>query len=194
MSSHAQVMRRMAELGRRLVGGGLVHSCVGNMSVRVEDRILISATGAMLDELGPSTIIEMRLEGDLPPCASHDAPLHLAIYRGTSAGAIIHTHSPFAVASSLMVPTGVLHTPEIEGERVLRGIPLVPDWGEEGPDEVVRALTTHRAVLLRGHGVVAIGASLDDAFVAASFAEHACKIRYLLGGGHKPRRSPKGER
>lgn len=188
-TEHA-VRGRIIRVGRQLVRQGLVHSCVGNISARVGGRIIVSAAGAMLDRLRAATLVEVPLDAHTPPLsASSDARLHLAIYRQTSAGAIVHTHSPYAVAESL-TGESILRSPDIESTAVLGGIPVV-DPGEERDDlcgRCVDALHGHAAIIIRAHGVVAIGETVEQAFAKACFAEHACRIRYLCraGGARSP--------
>ncbi|MBN1426282.1 class II aldolase/adducin family protein [Candidatus Fermentibacteria bacterium] len=183
-TEHA-VHGRIIRVGRQLVRQGLVHSCVGNISARVGGWIIISAAGAMLDRLSVATLVEVPLEAPAPPlAASSDARLHLAIYRQTSAGAIVHTHSPYAVAESL-TGESILRSPDIESTAVLGGIPVVDPGGEmdELCGRCVDALRGHAAIIIRAHGVVAIGDTVEQAFAKASFAEHACRIRHLCREG-----------
>lgn len=175
-----ELSRRLMRVGARLVRDGLVHSCVGNISARQGDSVLISATGAMLD--GIDRLVEIPADAhEIPPDASSDAALHLEIYRRTNAGAVVHTHSPYAVAVSIICEEDVLVTPDIEGARVLKGVPLLRC--EEGGVFITRcadALAMHRAVILRGHGPIAIGTTVEEAFTVASFVEHGCRIYYMI--------------
>ena len=179
-----QIRRRVRAVGKRLVRQGLVHSCVGNISARDGDRIIISATGAMLDQLDGGSLLEIPIGTEpLPWNVSRDTYLHAAIYHATNAGAIVHTHSPYAVAESLGALDPVLDAPDVEGAMVLKGIPVV-DSGEPErlAGECVEALRGHPAIIVRGHGVIAVGATVEDAFVMASFVEHACMVRHLARG------------
>ncbi|MCU0611512.1 MAG: class II aldolase/adducin family protein [Candidatus Eisenbacteria bacterium] len=169
-------------MGEKLVRRGLVHSCVGNLSVREGEGCIITATGAMLDELSDDALVTVSFaDCPLTATASSDAPLHLAIYRETEAGAIVHTHSPYAVAESLISAQPLLISSDIECAGVLGGIPVV-DASDDRAETISRCLNAlhgHPALVIRGHGVVAIGRSIDEAFSMASFAEHACRVRYL---------------
>lgn len=44
-------MQELIKYGKKIVEAGLAHSHFGNVSKRIGDRILISTTGSMLDEL-----------------------------------------------------------------------------------------------------------------------------------------------
>ncbi len=51
------VRRKMRWFGKRLVDLGLTHSNFGNLSVRANDKILITRKGSRLDELRKSDIV-----------------------------------------------------------------------------------------------------------------------------------------
>ncbi|PKL57703.1 MAG: fuculose phosphate aldolase, partial [Methanomicrobiales archaeon HGW-Methanomicrobiales-5] len=62
--------------------------------------------------------------------------------------------------------------------------PLIPvvtgaPGTQEVADNVARALSTSKLVIARGHGTFAAGATLDDAYVLTSLAEHSCRILAL---------------
>ncbi|MGB3477568.1 MAG: class II aldolase/adducin family protein, partial [bacterium] len=90
-------LQELVDWGRRIVQAGLDHSHYGNISKRVGDRILISATHSMLDNL-EDDIVEVSLAGPSPldEKASMELPMHRAIYRDTDAQAVIHGHTPYA--------------------------------------------------------------------------------------------------
>jgi len=175
-------MDEIVEFGKRIVSAHLAHSHFGNISKRVGDKMLITATGGMLDRL-EGEIIEVPLEGgsSLDVLASTEVKMHRAVYKATSALAIIHTHSPYAVAISL-IEKDALIPKDSESRLVLHRIPIVE--GEVGSDELAEAtaeaLKEHKAVIIRGHGPVTRGNTLDEAFVYACCVEHSAHIAYLL--------------
>ncbi len=173
----------MRHFGRKLILHGLTHSQVGNMSIREGDTILISRSGSMLDELADEMIVEIGLDGQssTDATASSDARIHRAIYQATSAQAIIHTHSPFAVAEALITPGSRIVSHDIETKKVLGQIPLVSGDLEllELAKECARILRKNRALIIRGHGSIAAADSLEEAYLYACSVEHACKVRHL---------------
>lgn len=175
-------MDEMVEYGKRLVSAHLAHSHFGNISKRMGDKMLITATGSMLDRL-EDEIIEVPLRGEstLDVLASTEVRLHRAVYEKTSALAIIHTHSPYAVAMSLIEKEALIPA-DSESRLTLHRIPIVE--GDVGGDELANAtaslLKSHKAVIIRGHGPVCRGNTLDEAFVYACCVEHSAHIAYLL--------------
>jgi L-fuculose-phosphate aldolase len=113
--------------------------------------------------------------------ASSETPVHRAVYQRTPLKAIIHTHSPFAVAISLLERNVVLPL-DSEGTVFLGAVPVVE--GLFGTDELARAvcaaLQSHKACIARGHGVFAAGTTLSEAYTIACMAEHSAQVKYLV--------------
>lgn len=172
----------ISRFGKKVVASGLTTSRFGNISVRLDDGILITRTGSMLDELGASEVVQIE-RGPCPAdaLASCEAPVHRAIYDLAGASAIIHTHSPYAVAISLIEP-GPIEPVDSEGCAMLGEMPVIE--GRFGSLELATraaaALAAHRACIARGHGVFARGVNLLDAYTAVCMAEHSSRVRYLV--------------
>ena len=177
--------------GRSLYDRGYAHGSSGNLSIRLDEAILITPTGSSLGRLEAERISKVDLQGKHvagdPP--SKESFLHLAMYaERPSAKAIVHLHCTCAVAISCMVhpnPRDVL--PPLTAYYVMRvgRLPLVPYFrpGDRALAEAVRAeAKNHRAVLLANHGPVVAGKSLDDAVDNAEELEATAKLVLLLDG------------
>lgn len=178
----SQEWQEVARFGKKAVASGLTNSRFGNISLRCGGRIFITSTGSMLDELDYNQVVEVGLtEGLCPKNASSETCVHLAIYRSTSFQAVIHTHSPYAVALSLL-EEGFVEPIDGEGMIFLGAMPIVlGGFGtEELAESVSTALKSCNACIARGHGVFAGGKSLSDAYTAACMAEHSSQVRYLV--------------
>jgi L-fuculose-phosphate aldolase len=173
----------MKHYGEKLMRFGLVHSQVGNMSVRLDESMLITGHGCPLDELTHDMIVELALQESwlAGSNASSDAVIHHAIYIATEAEAIIHAHSPYAVAESILTPDAQIVTEDVETQYLLKEIPLIPASADpvDTANNCVEALSTHAAIIVRAHGTIAIGANLKEAYLYVSSVEHACKVRNL---------------
>jgi L-fuculose-phosphate aldolase len=172
----------IARFGIKVVQSGLTGSRFGNISLLLGNDILITRTGSMLDDLDESQIINVDLRG---PClndkiASTETCVHRAIYNKTSALAVIHTHSPYAVTLSLVEEA--VEPIDSEGKYFLGTMPVVE--GDFGTDALAKsvssALSMHNACIAKGHGVFAAGKSLKEAYAFACMAEHSSKVRYLV--------------
>jgi ribulose-5-phosphate 4-epimerase/fuculose-1-phosphate aldolase len=180
----------LVERGRSLFNRGYAHGSSGNLSVRVDDGILVTPTGSSLGRLDPARIAKVdangvHVTGDPP---SKEAFLHLAMYaERAGANAIVHLHCTCAVAVSCLThadPRNVL--PPLTAYHVMRvgTLPLVPYFrpGDRALAEAVRRVAAkHRAVLLANHGPVVSGKSLDDAVDSAEELEQTAKLALLLG-------------
>lgn len=175
--------QEISRLGKKLVLSGLTSSRFGNISLCLGDKILITRTGSMLDELDECHVVEVDFKApcDQDRIASSETCVHRAIYQGTKNLAIIHTHSPYAVALSLLQREEIMPL-DSEGMIFLGAMPIIE--GHFGTDELAKAassaLLTHKACIARGHGVFAAGKSLEDAYTAACMAEHSALVRYLV--------------
>lgn len=158
---------RLATAGRRLADGGLIIGTAGNLSVRVGDHLVVTGSGTDLGALSPDrlTVVDLDgavLDGKLTPTS--ELALHLAIYRGTDAAAIAHAHSPSSIA------VGCTHDvlPPIHYATVpLGGVVRVAEYATFGTPElaenVLAALDGRTAALMRNHGSVAHGESVERA-------------------------------
>lgn len=165
----------LAGYGRRAVADGLVSGPSGNLSVRAGDEVTVTPRKVPLDALDPADCPVVSLDGrllrgDREP--SSETPMHLAIYRATGAGAVVHTHSPYATALS----TVASELPAVHYTIVGLGGPLaVAPYATFGTDElaghVLAALAGRTAALLASHGTVAYGADLAEAYQRAVLVE-----------------------
>ncbi|MFB3765022.1 MAG: aldolase [Methanotrichaceae archaeon] len=172
----------IVRFGKRIVQAGLTSSRFGNISLLRGNDIIITRTGSLLDELDGDQIIDVDLSGPCPKdkIASTEVCVHRAIYNKTSAKAVIHTHSPYAVALSLIEDE--IEPIDSEGKHFLGPMPVVD--GSFGTDilaeNVSSALMDHSACIARGHGAFAAGKSLTEAYTIACMAEHSSQVRYLV--------------
>ena len=190
--------QEISKFGKKLVNYGLAGAHFGNISVRTGNKILITRSGSMLDELNQDAIVEVTLGrmSSLAADASVEMPVHRAIYEKTSALAVIHAHSPFAIVQSMLSKGNLLIPEDCESKYFLQGVPIVT--GEPGSDRLAenaaKALKKHKGVIVKGHGTFAIGKNLEEAYAVVSSIEQVCKIKYytdLYGYFRKNCRSEK---
>jgi L-ribulose-5-phosphate 4-epimerase len=176
----AELCALHAELPRN----GLVAWTSGNISARVDGGLLIKPSGVAYDALTPESMVLCDLDGvaledGLAP--SSDAATHGFIYRELPAvGGIVHTHSPYATAWAVRgEPIPCVMTAmadEFGGEIPVGPFALIGD--EAIGRGVVETLAGHRscAVLMRAHGVFALGDSPRAAVKAAVMCEDAARV------------------
>ena len=117
------------------------------------------------------------LEGRHKP--SSEWRMHAAVYEAKpEAGAIIHTHSPYATAFAVNnkgIPTILIEMVPFLGGDVPLAKFAIPGTRGVG-DEAVKVLANRTGCLLANHGVLTIGASLEQAHLRAVYIEDAAKI------------------
>lgn len=139
----------------------------GNASVRMGDSFYVTPTGASADRLTPEQLVRCPIDGDCPPGASLDAPLHRAVYQAQpEARALLHSHGAYSVGVSL---GGQDFQPvDFEGRYYFDRVPVITidyeRYVEEAPTKVAEALALNPIAMVRGHGVYAWGETLDRAY------------------------------
>lgn len=176
--------REISKFGKKLVEYGLADSHFGNISLRVGDKVLITRSGSMLDELDENQVVEVDLDtpSSFDIIASSETIVHREIYRRTSALAIIHCHSPYAVVESMLTDEDLIVPADSESLYVLHEIPIVAGGigSEQLAEESADALADHKAAIIKGHGPIAVGKIVEEAYVHISCVEHACQVKYLV--------------
>ena len=164
-------------IGKRLFAEHLVGGNFGNMSVRTGDGFFIKRTGTCLDIA--TEPVYVPLSGNAPNEASSEYRVHRAVYATTHHAAIVHAHPPYTVAASLVM--NEIIPEDSEGEMFCPRIPIVSGapGTQEVADNVARALVSSKLVIARGHGTFSAGATLTEAYVLTSLAEHSCRILAL---------------
>ena len=105
--NEAALRVELCRVGRSLYARGYVHGTTGNLSARLSDGFLVTATDACLGDLEPDALVKVDVSGT--PVAGRLQPsktlaLHRAIYAAApEAGCIVHTHSAYLVRASLAV-------------------------------------------------------------------------------------------
>ncbi|MGH9069217.1 MAG: class II aldolase/adducin family protein, partial [Acidimicrobiales bacterium] len=161
--------------GRALVRDGLVVGSAGNLSARAGDRVAISPSGVGYDQVEPASVCVVDLAGrpvDGSAAPSSELPMHLAAYRATGAGAVVHTHSPFVTALSTVVEElPAIHYGIVELGGPIRVAPYATFGTEELAANLARALEGRRAAILQSHGGLTWAETLPRAYRAAVLLE-----------------------
>ena len=196
---------RICASGRELHRQGLIGGVAGNLSVRLEDgSILITRAGTHKGHLEPVDLVTVGpAEGDPSEGASSELPLHRACYDADpSIGAVVHSHAPALTAVGLKDLAVPEHLPELElATGGWATIALLPSGSRELGMSVAEALHppgladsatggAARAgtgvLLLRNHGAVTVGATLDMAMHRMELAELAAYTILLSEDGIAP--------
>lgn len=185
----AQVRQTVAALHAELTRYGLVVWTAGNISARVPglDLMVIKPSGVSYEDLTPDSMIVCDLhgsvvDGDLRP--SSDTAAHAYVYRELpDVGGVVHTHSPYATAWAARgepIPCVLTAQADEFGGEIPIG-PLARIGGDDIGRGIVDTLAKHRsaAVLMRNHGVFAIGRDAPAAVKAAVMCESVARTVHL---------------
>ncbi|SMF15603.1 L-fuculose-phosphate aldolase [Desulfovibrio gilichinskyi] len=173
----------VVKFGCKMLEAGLTTGTGGNLSIlnREKGLLAISASGLNYLESSPADVVVMDLEGKLYDSErkpSSEAGFHTALYKKRfDVNAVVHTHSVYAttVACLNMELPAVHYLVGFAGKKV----PLAPyaTFGTpELADHVINTIENYNAVLLANHGLITVGARIQNAFDAAEELELIARI------------------
>ncbi|GAA2224254.1 class II aldolase/adducin family protein [Herbiconiux moechotypicola] len=178
-------------MGARVAAAGISPGSSGNVSLLQGGHVYATGTGTDLGRLTRADIAVLSADGTHldGPRASKETSLHLAFYRKNPGHtAVVHVHSPHAVALSCLEPWSALSAvPPLTPYFVMRvgQTPLIPFRVPGSPElgELVLELDEpFHAALLANHGQIASAVDADRAVEAAIELEEACRIALLTDG------------
>ena len=175
---------QVAKTALSLLQTGLVVNTSGNVSVRIDDIVVITPSGLSYEDLEARDIMVLDLDGkpvsgDLLP--SSETPLHLSVYASNpNIRAIVHTHSVYATA----VSTVVKELPAIHYQIADLGGPVpVAPYQSFGSPELAAAVTDairgRNAALMQNHGSLTVGNTVDQALARSVTLEWLAQV-YLV--------------
>ena len=184
MSANHDLQRReICRIGKMLHQSGFVAGCDGNISVRVEqDLVLSTPTSLCKGMMEPEDLVLADMNGAQVNGRRHPSSelgMHLLFYRmRPHVRAVVHAHPPTATAFATVGQA--LDEPLVAEVVVTFGsIPLAP-YGTPGSSELHDSLRPyiphHDAILMANHGVVTCGHNLLDAYMKMEKVEHYARI------------------
>ena len=192
MTEATRVRDDICRIAKSIFDRGLTCGASGNISVRLSDgSYLVTPTGSSMGFLDPARISHLdqnmrHLSGDKP---TKEIPLHSAFYdTRPQTGAVIHLHSTYAVALSMLPDTDPDNAlPALTPYAIMRlgKVKLLPFFlpGDAAMGAAIRDLAgTRSAVLLANHGPVVAEKDLWTATYAMEELEETAKLAVLLKG------------
>jgi ribulose-5-phosphate 4-epimerase/fuculose-1-phosphate aldolase len=167
-----------------------------HISARVpgpEHHFLINPYGLTFDEVTASNLVKVDLTGRKVVDSPHDVnpagfTIHSAIHAAREdAGCVLHVHSINGIAVSAQCE-GLLplsqHSIFVLSSLAYHDYEGVALNADEKP-RLVRHLGDKRFLILRNHGLLTVGPTVADAFVAMYLLETSCtiQVRAQAGGG-----------
>lgn len=176
---------------KRLYQRGMSPSTSGNISIKIKDGIMISASGCCLNDMDENDIVLIDYDGNVKEGLkkpSSEKIMHSEIYtRRDDINAIIHCHCPlitaFAVAGipikKQILPDFALYYDEV---------PLIPYYCPSSVELAVavgECFEKNSVALLKNHGIVLGDISLQNAFYKLELIRAYVEIYFgaeVLGG------------
>ncbi|MDR2076580.1 MAG: class II aldolase/adducin family protein [Desulfovibrio sp.] len=202
------LMRELLELCRRVYDKGFVSGSGGNISAKDGGDMLITPTGRNLGALAEGDIVRVRLTRNGPGknresvvvgsgIPSQEWRMHCRCHERPDVACVLHVHSSYASAVSCLEIDSACGMPVYTpGYSVRVGrLPVVP-YFRPGSAELASAVGDHivgtaaapgrNSVLLANHGILSVGASMEQAMNIAEEIEENARLFLLLGGRGRP--------
>lgn len=174
--------KEVINAGVKLDRYGLIALSGGNVSLKVDkDRVLVTPSGMIYEELETDDIILMDLSGKViegDRKASVDTKALLYIYNNMpEINAVIHTHQPYATALGLVEEEFKCNLTTLANatKGSVNVCPFSSAASEQMGIEAVENLNGKLAVILKNHGVITVGNSLKQALYSCVYLEEAAK-------------------
>ncbi|MET9504868.1 class II aldolase/adducin family protein [Streptomyces sp. NPDC006259] len=190
-SALGQERAAVADACRRLAAEGLLIGTAGNVSVRVGDRVAVTATGAVLGRITADQVTVVDLDGAIVAGTlrpTSELELHLGVYHRYGTGAVVHTHAPMATAVSCVLDElPCIHYQLLALGGTVRVAPYATFGTPELAASVLDALDGRGAALMANHGAVTHAPTLEQAVEHALLLEWACGVYRHAAAMGRPR-------
>ena len=196
LAESRELVEMVAEANRILTEAGLADGIrvnVGHVSARMPgtDYVIVKGRGYerdVLSEMRPEHMLVTDLdnqvvegpEGITPP---REIYLHTAVYRRRpDVACVVHAHPEYATLMSVVdVPLTVTHHEGVMA--VVDGVDNYPDMAVirtyELGEDMAAVMGSKNTLLLRGHGAVSAGVSVEDAMAMMIGLEDQAKRNYM---------------
>lgn len=184
VEKHKDIALHIIEICKRLHSRNMLSAADGNITYRISDsEILITPSGIAkafmkLSDMAVITLDNKILEGN----PSSERLMHLEVFKNCpKAKAVVHAHPVTAIAWSIAKPNLQKLPSDCLSEVILAtgDIPFV-DYARPGTqamgDVLKNYLPQHRAMILRRHGAITWGESLEEAYRGMERIENSAQI------------------
>jgi L-fuculose-phosphate aldolase len=188
-----EAQQELIETGKYLAGCGYHAGLAGNLSVRLDDDVLLcTRSGAMKGALDIKDLVLCDLSGEVIEGNGYptsELRMHAMAYKvRRDVGAVIHAHPPTATAfAAASQPLDCISLPELV---VLLGpialVPYAPPGTDELAQELGKYLPTHHGFLLENHGALSVGKDLRQACQRMDLIEQNARVTLAVRQIGKP--------
>ncbi len=186
---YPQLREKLVLAGKVLCANGQDDLTRGHISIRLPDNpalFLMKPHSVGLDELTPDMLLTVDLDGNVVAGSARrhsEAFIHTEVYKARAdVTSVLHTHPTYCVALSACgrplrpssQPAALFFNALGTYEDTINLI-RTPEMGAG----VARALGQNRAVLLKHHGIVCTGGSIEETIIGAIMLENAAMIQMI---------------
>ena len=185
--SHTEIREKMIWAGKVLVGEGQDDFTRGHISVRLPDdpaRFYMKAHSLGLDEITLDNILTIDLEGNVVAGTARrhsEVYIHSEIFKARAdVHCVLHTHPPYSIAlSATGRPLKCYSQP---GALFFESLGVYDETinlirTHAMGAGVARALGANRAVLLKNHGVVVAGPTIEEVVISTIMLENGAMVQ-----------------
>src|SRR5882724_10055241 len=193
-------LKKKVALGNRIMFYQGLADYHGHVSARIPgtSKFFIKPVLAPLGGIAPKHIIEVDIDEYMEVCEQNysqagnkrtvtklknpprETMIHAAIYKARpEVNSVVHTHQTIATAFS------VAETPIFPSPRLIYTV-------QDGK-EICQTLGDRTAMLLKGHGIVVCGDSLEYATIHAIYLERTAYMQFIASCVGKPAIMPQSE-
>jgi L-ribulose-5-phosphate 4-epimerase len=194
---------KLINAGRVLVDEGQGDYVWGHISARLPDssgRFLMKPGCLGIEEMTQDNIITVDIEGEKIEGSwprHNEVYIHSEVLRARpDINCVIHTHPEHAIAfSSLGKPLAAMSN---DGTMFSAGVPMFSETtdlivNQARGKAVAQCLGSGYALILRNHGIVTAGRTIEEAVFVAIKLERACRIQLLAEAAGGPKLFVKDE-
>lgn len=201
--------QKLVEIAKKADSAGLCKHKSGNFSIRDEKTgyILVTPSAVAREDLTKDhiCIVDMNLnliEVNADARPSSETMMHIEAYKcRPDVKAIVHTHSKFATAFSVLrkeIPPIVYEIVNVVGgDGRIKVAPYYRPGTVELAKSIIKPISKADACLIAHHGVLTVSSKgIDDAYLKASYVEEIAEVYYralLINGGMEPEHIPEKE-
>lgn len=175
--------QELIDTARKMETYNLVKMSGGNVSLRMPDgNVLVTPSAMSYDTMVPEDIVLVDMngntvEGKRRPSSDLKAILYILKHMPW-VNAVIHTHQPKATAVSLVTDLlPVISTTMVDEVKAEVQVAPFTISSDEGMGvQTVKYAGKALCVILKNHGIMAYGKSLEQALSAAVYLEETCDI------------------
>lgn len=166
----------------------------GNVSMKVDDKLVITPTGRPLGALKENDLVWINPDGSFENGKpSKEYRMHLAAYEAREdITAVIHVHALYSVAVACLKGADKADAmPHYTPGYALRvgKLPIIDyllPGSQELADSVTEVLKRRNSVLLGNHGLVTCGDCLETAYNMVEEIEENAQLYFILGDKGQP--------